>query len=109
MIIMVLVLMIYYPPLKKYYENPKQVFTDAQTNHTALPSFNIDTFEIYQAVESVVKELNLPCLVQLSEGEDKFIQAERLFMLVKKAQTDGLPIYLNMDHGKKPRSSFSSS
>jgi fructose-bisphosphate aldolase class II len=78
----------------------KQVLTESQNNHTAIPSFNIDSFEIYQSVESVVRELNLPCLVQLSEGEDRFIQAERLFVLVKKAQIDGLPIYLNMDHGK---------
>ncbi|MFA5750096.1 MAG: class II fructose-bisphosphate aldolase [Candidatus Shapirobacteria bacterium] len=81
-------------------KNLKQILIEAQNNHTAIPSFNIDSFEIYQAVESVVKDLNLPCLVQLSEGEDKFIQAERLLILVKKAQIDGLPIYLNMDHGK---------
>lgn len=76
-----------------------QVLTESKTNHTAIPAFNIDSFEIYQAVESVVQELNLPCIVQLSSGEDKFIQAERLFLLVKKARLEGLPIYLNMDHG----------
>lgn len=68
--------------------------------HHAMPSFNIDSFEIFQAVERAVKETNLPCLVQLSANEDKFIEAEKLFLLVKKAQLEGLPIYLNMDHGK---------
>lgn len=77
-----------------------QVLTESKSNHVAIPAFNIDSFEIYQAVESVVQETNLPCIVQLSPGEDKFIQAERLLILVKKAQIDGLPIYLNMDHGK---------
>lgn len=76
-----------------------QVLIESKTNHTAIPAFNIDSFEIYQAVESVVQELNLPCIVQLSSGEDKFIQAEKLFLLVKKARLEGLPIYLNMDHG----------
>jgi len=76
-----------------------QILSDCFQNHTALPSFNIDSFEIYQAVELAVADTNLPCLVQLTPNEDQFIQAERLLMLVKKAQIDGLPIYLNMDHG----------
>ena len=76
----------------------RQLLTEYRSTGRAIPSFNIDTFEIYQAVEDSVKETGLPCLVQLSAGEDKFIQAERLFILVKKAQIDGLPIYLNMDH-----------
>lgn len=77
----------------------KEYLSKYSLEHKALPSFNIDSFEIYQAVESVVAETGFPCLVQLSGGEDKFIQAERLFMLVRKARIDGLPIFLNMDHG----------
>ncbi|MDD2225140.1 MAG: class II fructose-bisphosphate aldolase [Candidatus Shapirobacteria bacterium] len=76
----------------------RQLLTEYRATGKAIPAFNIDTFEIYQAVEDSVKETGLPCIVQLSTGEDKFIQAERLFVLVKKAQLDGLPIYLNMDH-----------
>lgn len=80
----------------------RQVLQDNKKNKKAIPAFNIDSFEIYQAVESVVVETGLSCIVQLSAGEDKFIQAERLLILVKKAQIDGLPIYLNMDHGSNP-------
>lgn len=80
----------------------KEIFSQYKFEHKALPAFNIDTFEIYQAVEMAVSETMLPCLVQLSAGEDKFIQAERLLILVKKAQVDGLPIYLNMDHCQDP-------
>lgn len=68
------------------------------SNHQALPAFNIDSFEIFQAVEMAIFETNLPCIVQLSQNEDKFIEAEKLFLLVKKAQLNNLPIYLNMDH-----------
>lgn len=78
------------------------IFSDYRQQKKAIPAFNIDTFEIYQAVEIAVRQTNLPCLVQLSPGEDEFIEAERLFVLVKKAQIDGLPIYLNMDHGHDP-------
>lgn len=77
----------------------RQLLSEYKSMKKAIPAFNIDSFEVYQAVEAVVAETKLPCLVQLSAGEDKFIQAERLYILVKKAQADGLPIYLNMDHG----------
>jgi len=78
----------------------RQYLNQYKSGHLAVPAFNIDCFEIYQAVEEVVRETKLPCIVQLSAGEDKFIQSERLLMLVKKARIDGLPIFLNMDHGK---------
>ncbi|MFA5828355.1 MAG: class II fructose-bisphosphate aldolase [Candidatus Shapirobacteria bacterium] len=78
----------------------RQYFDQYKSNHLSLPAFNIDCFEIYQAVESAVSETNLPCIVQLSTGEDIFVRAERLLMLVKKARIEGLPIFLNMDHGK---------
>lgn len=81
----------------------KQLLSEYQQKHQAIPAFNIDSFEIYQAVEAAVSETNLPCLVQLSAGEDKFIHAQRLLMLVKKANSEGLPIYLNMDHGADTR------
>jgi len=78
----------------------RQQLLSYRQQNKALPAFNIDTFEIYQAVELAVKETMMPCLVQLSAGEDDFIQAERLFLLAKKARIEGLPIYLNMDHGR---------
>lgn len=81
----------------------KNLLSEYQQKHQALPAFNIDSFEIYQAVEMAVSELGLPCIVQLSPSEDKFIQAERLLMLVKKANHENLPIYLNMDHGHDVR------
>ena len=80
----------------------KELLLNYKNTHKAIPSFNIDSFEIYQAVETVVKETALPCLVQLSPNEDTFIEAERLYVLVRKANIDGLPIYLNMDHGPNP-------
>ncbi|MBP6989338.1 class II fructose-bisphosphate aldolase [Candidatus Shapirobacteria bacterium] len=77
----------------------KQLLLEYQQKHWALPAFNIDSFEIYQAVETAVLETNLPCIVQLSPGEEAFVHSDRLLMLVKKANADSLPIYLNMDHG----------
>ncbi|MFA7675939.1 MAG: class II fructose-bisphosphate aldolase [Candidatus Shapirobacteria bacterium] len=81
-------------------KNLRQLLNEYKATGRAIPAFNIDSFEIYQAVEESVKETGLPCIVQLSPSEDKFVHAERLFVLVKKAQIEGLPIYLNMDHGQ---------
>lgn len=78
----------------------KDLLLKYKNTHSALPSFNIDSFEIFQAVENAVAQTRLPCLVQLSAHEDAFIQAEKLYLLVKKANLEGLPIYLNMDHGQ---------
>lgn len=78
----------------------KNLLLNYKKEYSALPAFNIDSFEIYQAVELAVSDTGLPCLVQLSANEDNFIKAERLYMLVKKANLEGLPIYLNMDHGQ---------
>lgn len=74
-----------------------------KTEKRAMMAFNIDCLEIYQAVEEAVTETKMPCIVQLSPGEDEFVRAERLLMLVKKARLEGLPIYTNMDHGRDIR------
>jgi len=76
------------------------LFRQYRQQSKALPSFNIDSFEIFQAVEKSVRQTGLPCLVQLSPNEDKFITAEKLYLLVRKANLEGLPLYLNLDHGQ---------
>jgi ketose-bisphosphate aldolase len=78
----------------------KELLLSYKLEHKAIPAFNIDSFEIFQAVEMAVKETNLPCIVQLSPNEDDFVDARSLFLLARKANLEGLPIYLNMDHGK---------
>lgn len=78
----------------------RQLLQTYRQQKKALPSFNIDTHIVYQAVCKAVAKTQLPCIVQLSAGEDDFFKAENLWLLVQKAQSDGLPIYCNMDHGK---------
>jgi len=80
--------------------NLKQTLSNYRSRHLALPAFNIDAFVTYQAVELAVSQTKLPCIVQLSAGQEQFIQAERLLALVKKAQSNDLPIYTNIDHGQ---------
>ncbi len=78
----------------------RQLLNQYKQEKKAIPAFNIDTFTVYQAMEEAIKTTKLPAIVQLSPGEDKFIQAERLWILVQKARADGIPVYCNMDHGK---------
>lgn len=77
-----------------------ELLAQYRSRHIALPAFNIDSFEIFQSVERAVRDTGLPCLVQLSPNEDSFIEAERLLLLARRANAHGLPIYLNMDHGR---------
>jgi len=67
----------------------------------AIAAINVDSFEFYLAAEKVARETGLPIIVQLSDGEDGYFGGERLLMLVKKAQAEGVPLYTNMDHGKR--------
>lgn len=80
--------------------NLRQLLETYRQEKKALPSFNVDTHAVYQAIIKTVAKTQLPCLVQLSPGEDAFFGAENLWLLVQKAKADGLPIYCNMDHGK---------
>jgi len=69
---------------------------------SALPSFNLDSFLTYQAVEQAVTTTRLPAIVQLSPNEELFLRADRLAALVSLARHRGLPLFLNFDHGKDP-------
>ncbi|MFA6602706.1 MAG: class II fructose-bisphosphate aldolase [Candidatus Shapirobacteria bacterium] len=79
-----------------------QLLASLRSQKLAVPAFNIDSWEIFQSIVRSLRAHPLPCIVQLSAGEDKFVEAENLFLLARRARIDGLPIYLNMDHGQDP-------
>jgi ketose-bisphosphate aldolase len=79
-----------------------QLLASLRSQKLAIPAFNIDSWEIFQSIVRSLRARPSPCIVQLSAGEDKFVEAENLFLLARRARIDGLPIYLNMDHGQDP-------
>ena len=78
----------------------RQVLAEYREKKWAIPAFNIDCEEIYRGIEAAVAETKLPCIVQLSEGEDKFVGGEKLKSWVDEARAKGRKIYVNADHGQ---------
>ena len=73
----------------------------AQKNGWAIGQFNIANLEILRAIIQAGQKLKSPVIIGTSEGESKFIGLKQAVALVKSFREEtGLPIFLNLDHGK---------
>ena len=65
----------------------------------AIGHFNISNLEMLHGVYSAVKKLNVPVIIGISEGEQKFMGLEEAVALIKTIrERDNYPIFLNADH-----------
>ena len=77
----------------------RDVLQDANRAHVALGHFNISDLVALQAIVAAARELNLPALVGVSEGERAFMGVRQVSALVKSIRDEtGHPIFLNADH-----------
>jgi fructose-bisphosphate aldolase class II len=77
----------------------QEVLAEADQQKVAVGHFNISDLVALRAVYLGARELNLPVLVGVSEGERDFIGVHQIAALVRSMrEKDGLPIYLNADH-----------
>jgi len=79
----------------------KHYLEKAQKDGFAIPQFNFSDFTQVKAVVEVAKKLNSPIILGTSEGESKFFGLKEAVAIrnVLRKKT-GLPIFLNLDHGK---------
>lgn len=70
----------------------------AEERGVAIGHFNISDSEGFKAVVEAAKELNVPVIIGVSEGEREFIGLEEVVSLVKIARGNGLSIFVNADH-----------
>ncbi|MEX0919505.1 MAG: class II fructose-bisphosphate aldolase [Parcubacteria group bacterium] len=70
----------------------------AEKEGKALGHFNISDSEGFKAVTETAKELNVPVIIGVSEGEREFLGPKETRALVESAQSEGLPVFLNADH-----------
>lgn len=70
----------------------------AEEKKIAIGHFNISDIEGFKAVVEGAKELNVPVIIGVSEGEREFIGLENAVSLVGTARSNGLPVFLNADH-----------
>jgi len=72
--------------------------TEAMQKKVAIGHFNISNIEGFWAVVRAAKELGVPVIIGVSEGERSFMGVEQVKALVDTIKKTGQPIFLNADH-----------
>ena len=71
----------------------------AQQSGVAIGHFNISDLVLVKAVFGAARELNVPVLVGLSEGEREFVGTRQIAAFVRSLREEfDFPIFLNADH-----------
>ncbi len=76
----------------------REYIKEAEDKKIAVGHFNISDSEGFKAVVESAKELDLPVIVGVSEGERDFIGIAEVAALVMAEKEKGLPVFLNADH-----------
>lgn len=77
----------------------REYINEAGQNGVAIGHFNISNLEGLHGIYNAAKKLNLPVIIGLSEGEEKFVGREEAVALIKTLrERDNYPIFLNADH-----------
>lgn len=79
----------------------KKILKDARKKNYAIGQFNFSTLAQLKGIIRAAQRLKSPVIVGTSEGESGFLGLEQAVALVRSfRQETGLPIFLNLDHGK---------
>jgi fructose-bisphosphate aldolase class II len=77
----------------------RDLLQEAQQSGVAVGHFNISDLVLLKAVFAAARELNLPVLVGLSEGERAFVGTRQIAAFVRSLREEfDFPIFLNADH-----------
>ncbi len=70
----------------------------AEKKRVAIGHFNVSDSEGFAAVVSAAKELGVPVIIGVSEGERSFFGVAEIRAMASAEQAKGLPVFLNADH-----------
>jgi fructose-bisphosphate aldolase class II len=77
----------------------REILADADARHVAVGHFNISDLGALKAIFAAGRELQLPLLIGVSEGEREFIGVKQAAALIKSLRDEyDYPIFLNADH-----------
>jgi fructose-bisphosphate aldolase class II len=77
----------------------KEVIVEADKNQVAIGHFNISNLEGLWAIFRAAKELNVPVIIGVSEGERDFVGVPQVVALVASLKKEfDYPIFLSADH-----------
>lgn len=79
--------------------NIREYVSQAFNNHSAIGHFNISTLDGVWAVVDAAKDLNVPVIIGVSEGERDYVGVYEIAAIVKSIREHRKqPIFLNADH-----------
>jgi fructose-bisphosphate aldolase class II len=77
----------------------KEYILDARSRKVAVGHFNVSSLDGIWAIADAARELNLPVIVGVSEGERDYTGVKETAAVVKMIREErGQPIFLNADH-----------
>ena len=77
----------------------KECIAEAEAKHTAIGHFNVSNIEGVWAVVHAARELAVPVIIGVSEGERDFIGVRQIAALIKGLREERQqPLFLNADH-----------
>jgi fructose-bisphosphate aldolase, class II len=77
----------------------RNVLKDAQDNGIGIGHFNISDWVLLKAVVASAREVKIPVIVGVSEGERAFLGTAQIAALVKSLREEhDFPVFLNADH-----------
>jgi fructose-bisphosphate aldolase class II len=77
----------------------REVLSEAEQSRTAIGHFNFSDLVTLRAVSESARQLKVPVLVGVSEGEREFMGIRQVAALVKSVRDEfDCPIFLNADH-----------
>ncbi len=77
----------------------REYINEAKEKRIAVGHFNISNLEAFNAIYESAKELNVPVIIGVSEGEREFTGITQVASLVKGIrEKENFPIFLNADH-----------
>jgi len=80
-------------------ETLREVLTRARTESVAVGHFNVSGLAALKAIVGAARDLKLPVMVGVSEGEAEFVGLQQVAALVRSYREEsGCPIFLNADH-----------
>ena len=77
----------------------EETIKDSESRGVAVGHFNISDLVGLKAILTAVRNLNVPVIIGVSEGERNFVGLREIAVLIKVLKEEfGLPIFLNADH-----------
>ncbi|SEJ40784.1 tagatose 1,6-diphosphate aldolase GatY/KbaY [Propionispira arboris] len=77
----------------------RQMLQDAQTNHYAVPAFNIHNLETFQVVVDTAKEMGSPVIIAVTPSTIEYARGEYVVAMANvAARNTKTPVAIHLDH-----------